>query len=42
MQKALEERGVTVTASVSFTRKDLRDENKVNDLIQRIQNTGAG
>jgi flavodoxin len=41
MKKALEGRSVTVTASVSFTRKELRDVGRVNDLIGRIQTTGA-
>jgi len=37
MTKALEGRGVTVTASASFSRKELRDDSKVNALIQRVK-----
>jgi len=38
----MEGRGVSVTASVEFTRKDLRDEGKVKDLIEQIQAAGSG
>jgi len=34
--------GVSITASVEFTRKDLRHEGKVKDLIERIQAAGSG
>jgi flavodoxin len=42
MKTALEGRGVNVAASVPFTRKDLRDEGKVKDLIKQIQAAGSG
>jgi flavodoxin len=42
MKKGLEGRGVNITASVSFTRRDLRNEGRVNDLIKLIQTAGAG
>jgi hypothetical protein len=42
MKTALEGRGVSVTASMEFTRKDLRHEGKVTDLIEQIQAAGSG
>ena len=40
MKTALEGRGVSTMASVEFTRKDLRHEGKVKDLIEQIQAAG--
>jgi hypothetical protein len=42
MQKAVEGRGMIVTASASFNRRELRHKGKVKDLIQRIQSAGEG
>jgi flavodoxin len=41
VRKALEGRGVSISASVAFTRRDLRDAGRVNDLIKQIQTAGA-
>lgn len=41
VKKALEGRGVSITASVSFTRKELRDAGRVNNLIGQIKTAGA-
>jgi len=41
MKRALEGRGVTIAASVSFNRKELSDEGRVNDLIRQIKSTSA-
>jgi hypothetical protein len=42
MKGALEGRGVTIAAIVSFNRKELRDEGRVNDLIGQIRSVGTG
>ena len=41
MKRALEGRGVTIGASVSFNRKELGDDGRVNDLIRQIKSTEA-
>ncbi|MDD1654232.1 MAG: NAD(P)H-dependent oxidoreductase [Methanomicrobiales archaeon] len=42
MRKALEGRRVTIAASMSFTRKELRDDSRLNDFIQQITSVVAG
>ncbi len=41
MKNALEGKGLTITASASFTRKELRNQDKISDLIGRIQAAGS-